>query len=151
MRSVFHDLSQDSATPAASVTPAAPAQSPASAYFENLRACEANADHTCTSDNALFDAAAVSQIQVTANIKNLQKGDKINVVIKFQGAAGSTEKPYPVPYEVQGFEQEKIFAVVGRSKEGWNLGTYKFEFTVEGKPIQPAQKSFAVLKDGKLQ
>ncbi len=122
-----------------------------SPYFENLRACEANSTHTCEGNSVLFDEAEVSKVQVTAIVKGLKKGDKVNVVIKFQGPAGATEKPYPVAYEVQGFEEEKIYAVVGRSPEGWNLGIYTFEFTAQGKPGPPAQKRFAVLKDGKLQ
>ena len=143
-------VSDSRPTPAASI-PAPDAPTTTSPYFETLRACEANATRTCEGDAALFDASAVSKIQVTAILKGLKKGDKVTVVIKFQGAAGATEKPYPVAYEVQGFEEEKMYAVVGRSQEGWNLGVYTFEFTAQGKPGSPAQKRFAVLKDGKMQ
>ena len=147
-----------------SATPASPTVSPlvepssvepsstaASPYFEYLRVCEGKGERPCAIDNALFDEAAVSMLQVDAITKNLKKGDKISVVIKFNSPAGSTEKPYPVPYEVQGFEGERVFAVVGRSKDGWNLGTYTFEFRVEGKTGAPGQKTFAILKSGKAE
>ena len=136
--------SSNGSTPSASSSTASP-------YFDYLVACEGKGERACERDNALFDEAVVSTIQVDAITKNLKKGDKIKVLIKFSGPAGSTEKPYPVPYEVKNGDGERVFAVIKRSEGRWNLGTYKFEFIVEGKPGPPGQKSFAILKNGKAE